>query len=732
MESAFEYDVPLADATSLVCDAWRTAWMLPARVTVSQWADQKRVIAPGAGAEPGPWRTARTPYLREVMDSLSEHLPVREVSFQKSAQIGATEVLINWAGYVIDHAPDAMIVAQPVKDLARSWATAKFEPALALMPAVAAKVHANNTLEKSYPGGTLWVIWANSSNQLRQRTARYLGEDELDEYPDDLSGQGSADEQLEARPLSFGDRGKIYRACTPTVDGKSKIAKRYDEGDRREYLLPCPECGTHFALSEELLQPNGTFACPGCGVQIAEHHKTAMLRERSPCPGCGDVPVRQIERVDGARLVFADECGCGKTVDPPAPDGAFWCPRNPDADRAHRSYFVWAAYTPPGLGLTWQEIAERRAEAASDHSKQAGFYNLILGLPFAGERQSQDATEVGTLAEPGLCLGIVPAGYYLLTAGVDCQHDRFEVQVFAHGRGQRAVVVDYQVIDGDPSMPDGYDELDAYLARVQRTHRGMDMPIAAVAIDGGNWTEQVAQFVKRVVSFSGNARLIETARGYQPQKIYVVRGRSEKKSQRAVYRPSRTEINAREKTVARSVGVWGVGTSVLKHQVYGWLSSALAKKAESEKLGDAEPIERRMLRFPGGRGEPFDPLNPDPGALRPDYFRSLTCEVFDLELQQWIKPKGARNEALDTAVYALWAALSPAVKIDMMREPQWEALERLYDSAADDLFAQAPHGQAPATQPARAEPAANKAPSPAAAPRARSGWGTGSSSRGWK
>src|SRR5690606_35258109 len=99
--------------------------------------------------------------------------------------------------------------------------------------------------------------------------------------------------------------------------------------------------------------------------------------------------------------------------------------------------------------------------------------------------------------------------------------------------------------------------------------------------------------------------------------MYLVRGRSEKKSDRAVYRPKKTEVNAREKSIARSVGVWGVGTSVLKHIIFGWLSSAVVARAEADKTGEPESIEGRMLRFPGGRGEQYDPLKPDPGALLP-------------------------------------------------------------------------------------------------------------------
>ena len=49
----------------------------PPQLTVSQWADQHRVLGTRASSEPGPWRTSRTPYLREIMDALSAVNPAR-------------------------------------------------------------------------------------------------------------------------------------------------------------------------------------------------------------------------------------------------------------------------------------------------------------------------------------------------------------------------------------------------------------------------------------------------------------------------------------------------------------------------------------------------------------------------------------------------------------------------------------------------------------------------------
>ena len=56
---------------------------------VSEWADQHRILPSKGASEPGPWRTARTPYLKAIMDALSTGSPYHTVVFAKGAQIGA-------------------------------------------------------------------------------------------------------------------------------------------------------------------------------------------------------------------------------------------------------------------------------------------------------------------------------------------------------------------------------------------------------------------------------------------------------------------------------------------------------------------------------------------------------------------------------------------------------------------------------------------------------------------
>jgi hypothetical protein len=65
-EEAFAFD----GAKGLL-RAWRSGIRPDPDLTVSSWADRHRKLASRASAEPGQYRTARTPYMREIMDRLS-------------------------------------------------------------------------------------------------------------------------------------------------------------------------------------------------------------------------------------------------------------------------------------------------------------------------------------------------------------------------------------------------------------------------------------------------------------------------------------------------------------------------------------------------------------------------------------------------------------------------------------------------------------------------------------
>lgn len=631
--------VALADVGAVIGDAWSRAWTLPEAVTVSEWADKHRFLTREGAAEPGPWSTDRTPYLRELMDCLSDEHPCKKAVLVKSTQVGGTEALNNFAGYIIEHSPGPTMVVMPTEKLAMRWSKQRLAPMIAASPALrklirpaASRDGGNTTLMKEFPGGLLVIAGANSSSDLRSMPARRILADEVDEYPTDIDDQGSPLELAERRASTF-VRRKILVCSSPKLKATSVVWREYEASDQRHYHVPCPHCGTRQALVIEQLTADGLYVCihGECGRFIEEHHKTAML---------------------AAGVWVADKPGS-----------------------AIPGFHLNALYAPLGLGYTWSEVADLREFAERNPDKQVTFTNTILGLPFEGERQQQDAGEVEQRAEIGWHRATVPKGGLTLTIGVDCQHDRFAIEVDAWGRGERNWTVDYVEIPGDPSSQDGYAALDEWLQRTYANTRGVLMLPRMVAIDGGNWTEEVAKFVRRLGNVQHQVvhRLVKVGGAHHQQSIAVVRGRSAK-SERVVYRPSKTEINAKGKTIARSVGVWGVGTDVAKHIIYGRLASD----------AHADDATERMIRFPGGRESegPTD-LAAEATRLPSSYYSGLTSEYYDLGAKRWVKPKHVRNEPLDTKVYAYWAALCPMVRVDLRRDHEWAALEAQLEPSAD-------------------------------------------------
>jgi phage terminase large subunit GpA-like protein len=174
-------------------------------LTISQWADKYRALSQRASAESGPWRTERTPYLREIMDCLSPSSPVERTVFMKGAQIGGTECGNNWIGYVIHQAPGPMMAIQPTVEMAKRNSKQRIDPLIeesevlrALVSDPRSRDSGNTVLSKEFPGGVLVMTGANSAVGLRSMAARYLFLDEVDGYPGDVEGEGD--------PVNSGDR----------------------------------------------------------------------------------------------------------------------------------------------------------------------------------------------------------------------------------------------------------------------------------------------------------------------------------------------------------------------------------------------------------------------------------------------------------------------------------------------------------------------------------------------
>jgi phage terminase large subunit GpA-like protein len=150
------------DGAEELSQAWRDGLTPDPALTVSEWADRHRVLSPRASAEPGRYRTDRTPYMRAIIDALSPTHPARRIVVMKSAQVGFTEGGNNWIGYVIHHAPGPMLAVQPTVELAKRFSRQRIDPLVNESPALRERVKparsrdaGNTVLSKEFPAGLL-------------------------------------------------------------------------------------------------------------------------------------------------------------------------------------------------------------------------------------------------------------------------------------------------------------------------------------------------------------------------------------------------------------------------------------------------------------------------------------------------------------------------------------------------------------------------------------------------
>jgi phage terminase large subunit GpA-like protein len=113
----------------------------PPAVDVDTWADTYRQIPIEFASQPGAWRTARVPYMREVMKACSPSHPCKKVVLVKCVQSGGTESLVlNVVGHMVHLAPRSAILTFPTLDLAESFSKERLEPMFRLVPALNERV----------------------------------------------------------------------------------------------------------------------------------------------------------------------------------------------------------------------------------------------------------------------------------------------------------------------------------------------------------------------------------------------------------------------------------------------------------------------------------------------------------------------------------------------------------------------------------------------------------------
>jgi len=488
-------------------------------LTISQWADKYRSLSQRASAESGPWRTDRTPYLREIMDCLSPSSPIERTVFMKGAQIGGTECGNNWIGYVIHQAPGPMMAIQPTVEMAKRNSKQRIDPLIeesevlrALVSDPRSRDSGNTVLSKEFPGGVLVMTGANSAVGLRSMAARYLFLDEVDGYPGDVEGEGDPVNLATARTRTFARR-KIFMCSTPKITGMSRIEAAYEESDKRLYWVPCPVCREFQTLKfAQLRWPKGetekvVYVCEHCGQEIQNHQKQSML-------ACGEW-----RRTAG---------GDGKTA----------------------GFHLSSLYSPVGW-FAWADAAKQFEQAQKNPALLQVFVNTVLGETWTLLGEAPEWQKLYDRRE-SYKVGTVPRGGLFLTAGADVQKDRIEVEITAWGRGKESWSVDYRVFEGDTSRPQIWEKLTGLLNESFPTESGLELPILQLAVDSGFAAIEVYQWARR-----------------QGGRVLVIKGDS--RTPAIIGPASPVEVGPAGAKLKRGVRVWPVNSGMAKEELYRWL-----------------------------------------------------------------------------------------------------------------------------------------------------------------
>lgn len=445
------------------------------QVLPSEWADRYLELPAETTREHGQYRIARTPYLREIIDSFSPRSSVKHGVLMKGAQIGGSTGLRALLGFFMHIAPGPTMFVNPTIELTEDVSKDHVSPMIQAVPELAALVRENRSrasgntiLEKKFRGGFLKMAGANSAVSLRAKAIRYLLRDEIDAYPDDVDGEGDPLALSLERTNSYTRIRKVFDLSTPTIKDASKIEKLYLASDQRRYFIPCPECGhmdyltwrdvAHHSIEFDEADPETAhMRCGGCGAAIAERHKAWMLAER----GYGGL--------------------------------AEWRP-TVASDGEVTGWHLSGLYSPLGW-LPWAELVRRFLKARKDPSLLKVWVNTGLGETWKDEQDAPPKEEV-ILARAERYPAEVPAGVGALAMAVDVQADRLEWKVKGYGADEESWLIARSSIPGDPEKSEVWAELDRARSLTWLHESGQRLRLDITVIDSGYKSDQVYRYCR--------------------------------------------------------------------------------------------------------------------------------------------------------------------------------------------------------------------------------------------
>lgn len=603
---------------------------------LSDWAAQHFELAGESSHQKGAWEAWA--FQIGMLDFMSDD-QIEELDIMKSKRVGYTKMVTAFIAYNIAHRRRKQALWQPTDDDRDSYVKSEIEPVLDLVDAVRVMRKQGRGIEdtiklKQFRGSVLHLLGGKAARAYRRITVAVAILDEWDGFDQQIEKSGDpgglAKGRLEGAPYP-----KFVGGTTPRIKGLSHVERAAENADGMvRFHIDCPHCGAdHPLLWGGKDKPHGFKWERGQPDTV-----------RHVCPHCHG-SITQADYLKGGQPM-AGAWVCSKTgkrygIDRVWRDQAGMPTRPPRTLGLH----VWAAYSPQ---RSWPSIALEFEQALAtlergDVGPMQLFRNETLGETWElnGERSDEHALQARAEGYP-LCT--VPVGGLVLTAGIDVQRDRWEIAVWAWGRGLESWVVEHHVIEGNPASESDWEQVTTYLQRryTQAWHGG-SLGISAISIDSSDQTQAVYNWV----------RLNQT----RLPALRPVKGSSEE--HKPVLGPSSSqEVNWRGQKWPNGVKLWIIGVDTAKDLLLGQLA----------------------LEQPGPGYVHFS------RELTREWFEQLTAEQRILakhkgrDIYKWVKRR-PRNEVLDCRNYALHAAFG--LGLHSHTDRRWQQIEQAVQPPAD-------------------------------------------------
>ena len=539
----------------------------PPHLTISQWANKFRFLSTESSSEAGKFETSRAMFQAEIMDSINDPA-IQEVVVMSCSQIGKTEILLNAIGYYISYAPSPILMVQPTLEMARAWSQDRLAPMIRdsniLQNRVAdakGKDAGNTVLHKIFDGGHITACGANSPASLASRPIKIVLCDEIDRYPPTAGTEGDPVALAKRRSATFWD-SKLVLTSTPTVKGASAIEAAYERSDQRKFYVPCHKCRKLQVLKWANVkwkknEPDTVrYICEHCNKAWTDFQRITNISKGK---------WKATEKFNG-RAGFA----------------------------LNGLYSVW---------VTMEEAVREFLMAKKMPETLRVFVNTYLGESWEDEGERIDELGIFERREDYQ----IHNNIILLTAGVDIQDDRIEVEVMGWGLEEETWSIDYHIIFGDPSANNIWQELDMILTKTYELPNKTKLKIVSTCIDSGHHTNMVYKFCKPRYA----------------RRVFAVKGIGGE-GKAIASRPTKNNI--------AKVPLFSIGVDTAKELIYS-----------------------RLRIKDHGAGYCHFPIR-----YNEEYFRQLTAEKVitkyrkGFKKREWVLMR-PRNEALDCRVYAVSA-----------------------------------------------------------------------------